>query len=62
MHIVGIIRLTEEEASRLPFEPAKLYGGKEGEYAGFLEMFHQLHCLVRNCYKLVSYHRIHLLR
>jgi hypothetical protein len=62
MHLVGIIRLTEEEASRLPHKPAKLYGGKEGEYAGVLEVFHQLHCLVRNCYQLVPDHRILMLR
>ena len=36
--VVGIIRLNQEEADRLPFKPAKLYGGKEGEYAGFLEV------------------------
>jgi hypothetical protein len=62
MHLVGIIRLTEEEASRLPHKPAKLYGGKEGEYAGVLEVFHQLHCLVRSCYQLVPDHRILMLR
>lgn len=42
----GIIRLTEEEASRIPTEAVPLYGDEEG-YAGFLEVFHQLHCLVR---------------
>jgi len=36
--VVGIIRLNQEEADRLPFKPAKLYGGEEGEHAGFLEV------------------------
>jgi len=43
----GIVRLTHEETARLPFTPAKLYKGHEGEYAGFMEVFHHLHCLNR---------------
>lgn len=43
---VGEIRISREEAARLPSETAPLYGGEEG-YAGVLEVFHQLHCLVR---------------
>lgn len=43
---VGEIRISLEEAGRLPSETAPLYGGEEG-YAGVLEVFHQLHCLVR---------------
>jgi hypothetical protein len=42
---VGEIRLSEEEANRLSKGTARLYGGEEG-YAGVLEVFHQLHCLV----------------
>lgn len=44
---VGILKLTSKEVESLEFTPAKLYGGQEGEYAGFLEVFHQIHCLVR---------------
>lgn len=42
---VGVIRITDEEMSRMPTETAHLYGGEEG-YEGILELFHQLHCLV----------------
>ena len=42
---VGVIRIADEEMSRMPTETAHLYGGEEG-YAGILEVFHQLHCLV----------------
>ena len=42
---VGVIRVTDEEMSRMPTETAHLYGSEEG-YAGILEVFHQLHCLV----------------
>ncbi|MCJ1312620.1 hypothetical protein MMC25_006295 [Agyrium rufum] len=43
---VGIIRLTPEEEARLPIKTVPLYGDEEG-YAGFIETFHQLHCLNR---------------
>jgi hypothetical protein len=42
---VGEIRLNEVEAARLSQDTARLYGGEDG-YAGVLEVFHQLHCLV----------------
>ena len=42
---VGVIRISEEEIARIPAETAHLYGEEEG-YAGILEVFHQLHCLV----------------
>ncbi len=42
---VGVIRISEEEMARIPAETAHLYGEEEG-YAGILEVFHQLHCLV----------------
>ena len=42
---VGVIRISEEEIARIPAETAHLYGEDEG-YAGILEVFHQLHCLV----------------
>ena len=42
---VGVIRITDEEMSRMPIETAHLYGSVEG-YADILEVFHQLHCLV----------------
>lgn len=42
---VGEIRLSEAEAAKLSQDTAKLYGGEDG-YAGVLEVFHQLHCLV----------------
>lgn len=42
---VGEIRLSEAEAARLSQGTAGLYGGEDG-YAGVLEVFHQLHCLV----------------
>lgn len=42
---VGVIKVSEEEMKRLPAETAPLYGGENG-YAGVLEVFHQLHCLV----------------
>lgn len=42
---VGIVSITEEENSRLPFETApNLF--KENEYVVELNIFHQLHCLV----------------
>ena len=42
---VGVIRISEEEIARMPAETAHLYGEEEG-YAGILEVFLQLHCLV----------------
>ncbi|KAF1971843.1 hypothetical protein BU23DRAFT_469872, partial [Bimuria novae-zelandiae CBS 107.79] len=50
---VGEIRLSDEEASRLPQDTARLYGGEKG-YAGVLEVFHQLHCLNRICKKFYN--------
>ncbi|KAJ8117421.1 hypothetical protein OPT61_g1377 [Boeremia exigua] len=43
---VGEIRLSAEEAARLPKGTAHVYGPEKG-YAGVLEVFHQLHCLNR---------------
>jgi hypothetical protein len=42
---VGRIRLSEDEIARLPPSTAELYRQRDG-YAGTLEVFHELHCLV----------------
>ena len=43
--LVGIVSITEEELSRLPFETAANVF-VENEYVVELNVFHQLHCLV----------------
>ncbi|KAF2095020.1 hypothetical protein NA57DRAFT_79510 [Rhizodiscina lignyota] len=47
LSIASVIRLTESEARRLPIETAHLWGEDKDSYAGFLEVYHQLHCLNR---------------
>jgi hypothetical protein len=42
---VGKIRVSEDEIARMPFGSAQLYSDGDG-YAGVLEVFHELHCLV----------------
>ncbi|KAI8630289.1 hypothetical protein F5Y19DRAFT_484177 [Xylariaceae sp. FL1651] len=43
---VGIIKLSPEEAERLPSKTGHVFG-EEPFYAGNLEVYHQLHCLNR---------------
>lgn len=43
---MGIIRLTQSQAARLPNKTYP-YIGDDGYYIGELAVFHQLHCLVR---------------
>jgi len=46
MKIVGIVKLDNRAYSNLAADTVRLYGGEDG-YAGFVEVFHQLHCLNR---------------
>jgi hypothetical protein len=43
---VGSVSITKEEKSRLPFDTAQ-NALRNGEYVVGLQVFHQLHCLVR---------------
>ncbi|KAF2169040.1 hypothetical protein M409DRAFT_21049 [Zasmidium cellare ATCC 36951] len=43
---VGIVRMSETEAARLPSKAGPVFGEEE-YYAGNIEVFHQLHCLNR---------------
>lgn len=50
--------MSEEEAARLPSETGPVFG-EEGYYAGNIEVFHQLHCLVRPPSSMLSTHLMH---
>lgn len=42
---LGIIKLSPEQASRIPGPPSIPYDGHPDIFQGGIEMFHQLHCL-----------------
>jgi hypothetical protein len=44
---VGISRITKDQARLLPNKTSAIPGDEDGYIVG-LEVFHQLHCLVRN--------------
>lgn len=45
--VVGVHRIPKEEAALLPNKTAAIPGDPDGYYIAELEVFHQLHCLVR---------------
>lgn len=49
LSLVGVSRITKEEASKLVNQTYRL-PGDEDHYVVHLDVFHQLHCLVGRCF------------
>ncbi|KAF8978017.1 hypothetical protein BDQ17DRAFT_1440339 [Cyathus striatus] len=52
----GISRIPRDQAAKLPNKTVAIPGDPDGYYIAELEVFHQLHCLVTDLLKSISYY------